>query len=789
MQIKFGQRFNAIKRMVWVLTICTFMPFISFGTNYVSITQPFNDTLLCVGSQFNVNYLTDTVETGSTFTVQLSDALGSFASPLILGTYSMPHPSGTIQCTIPTSISLGTGYRIRIVQTNPYFISPNNGKDIRISAYPIINSITSNSPVCEGTTLTINASANPAGALYSWTGPNSFVSTMQNPAITNPDTNAKGKYYLTVTKYGCSRTDSITAVVIPTPTKPIIVGPNQVCVGSQLALTAFSTAGVNFEWTGPNGFKAGWGSINISNVPASAGGVYTVKAYATGCSATESIAITMKPRPDSAAASNNGPVCEHDTLKLFASCPTANVTYTWRGPNGFSSTQQNPVIPNASFAADGTYIVNSILNGCLSVDGPTTASIGVPLIPPTVTSNGPSLCPGDSLRLIATATVNIGIFQWTGPNNFSYIGKSPVINPVSSANEGTYSVTLSHNGCTSAPGTVFIKIPFVPKPIPSTNSPVCEGGELKLMCESLPSDAFKWLGPNNFISHSKDTTILNITKLQSGDYTIYNIKDNCSNSTIIGVEVNPLPNITRVSSNTPVCEGSPLKLSATSDVAGSSFVWRGPAGYTASGQNPEYPALSGGTGAYYVRANAKGCLSQEDSTIVDVKEKPILPKASSNSPVKEGETLKLYSSSETQNVTFKWTGPNGFTSSEQNPVIPDISTLETGSYIISAATPFGCISSSVTIVVVQAGNKGIFVLSPNPNKGIFTLKGRVNADQTIPFEIVSISGAVVYRNEIQTIKKIVKQEITLPLELPTGEYFLRMKVDGVLYTNRFTIAN
>lgn len=744
--------------------------------------------MLCVGGAFVVNYNTDTAAPTNVFTVQLSDAAGNFSLPTVIGSYNVPAPSGYIQCTIPSTMTPGTGYRIRIVQSAPYFVSPDNGKNIRISTYPSINTMTSNSPVCEGTALTMNATAT-SGVSFSWAGPNSFASSIQNPSINNPDTNAKGKYILTVTRYGCSVKDSMNLMVVQTPTKPVIVGTNPVCVGEFLSFSAVSTAGVNFEWTGPNGFylNGQQGTIGIQNVKAIHAGLYTVRAYATGCSASESVTAVLKPRPDSAAATNNGPVCEGDTIKLSATCTTPGVTYTWAGPNGFTSTQQNPVIYAATFAADGLYKVNSILNGCLSVDGPTTVSVGVPLIAPTVVSNAP-LCPGDSLRMIASATVSIGTFTWTGPNGFSYTGKSPVINPVSNANEGTYSVTLSHNGCTSVAGTVFVKIPFVPKPVPSTNSPVCEGGELKLMCASLPSDAFKWLGPNGFTAHSKDTTITNITKLQAGEYTVYNIKDNCSASSIISVEVNPIPDVANVSSNSPVCEGSPLKLSASSSVAGTSFVWRGPGGYNATGQYPQYNIPLMGAGTYYVRANAKGCLSAEDSTTVEVKEKPVLPVASSNSPLKEGDILKLSADCETQNVSFKWTGPNDFTSTEQNPTIPNITTLETGSYIISAATPFGCVSSSVTIVLVQAGKTTVYVVFPNPNNGIFTIKGRTNTDQTIPFEILNTAGAAVYKDKIPTNKKILNQQITLPVELPTGEYFLRLSADGKLYTNRFTVA-
>jgi large repetitive protein len=56
------------------------------------------------------------------------------------------------------------------------------------------------------------------------------------------------------------------------------------------------------------------------------------------------------------AASSNSPVCIGTTLQLNASSST-NATYSWTGPNGFTSTAQSPTIPTVTSAAAGTYTV------------------------------------------------------------------------------------------------------------------------------------------------------------------------------------------------------------------------------------------------------------------------------------------------------------------------------------------------------------------------------------------------------------------------------------------------
>ncbi len=61
-----------------------------------------------------------------------------------------------------------------------------------------------NGPVCAGTAFTLSANAID-GALYAWTGPNGFMSSLQNPTLTYTD-NAKGVYTVVISRNGCSAT-------------------------------------------------------------------------------------------------------------------------------------------------------------------------------------------------------------------------------------------------------------------------------------------------------------------------------------------------------------------------------------------------------------------------------------------------------------------------------------------------------------------------------------------------------------------------------------------------------
>ena len=86
--------------------------------------------------------------------------------------------------------------------------------------------------------------------------------------------------------------------------------------------------------------------------------VYNGTAPNCGCSGTPVAAPTLD------AFGSNAPICAGATLSLNASASgPGSITYSWTGPNGFSSNAQNPSILNATAAASGDYTVVAS-NGC-----------------------------------------------------------------------------------------------------------------------------------------------------------------------------------------------------------------------------------------------------------------------------------------------------------------------------------------------------------------------------------------------------------------------------------------
>jgi len=87
----------------------------------------------------------------------------------------------------------------------------------------------------------------------------------------------------------------------------------------------------------------------------------------------------LLPQTASPVAGNNGPISAGMTLNLTASI-VPGAAYSWTGPNGFVSTNQNPSIVNASTNVSGVFSVTATADGCSSAPVTTTATVGPPAV-------------------------------------------------------------------------------------------------------------------------------------------------------------------------------------------------------------------------------------------------------------------------------------------------------------------------------------------------------------------------------------------------------------------------
>jgi hypothetical protein len=119
-----------------------------------SISTNISPTSFCSGSSLTVSFIaTGTYNAGNIFTAQLSNASGSFASPVNIGSVSAT-ASGTINAAIPSNTTAGSGYRIRVVSDNPAITGSDNGTNIAITATSTFYRDADDDGYSDGTTTT-----------------------------------------------------------------------------------------------------------------------------------------------------------------------------------------------------------------------------------------------------------------------------------------------------------------------------------------------------------------------------------------------------------------------------------------------------------------------------------------------------------------------------------------------------------------------------------------------------------------------------------------------------------
>ncbi|MDB5007219.1 MAG: hypothetical protein JWP45_1612, partial [Mucilaginibacter sp.] len=138
-------------------------------------------------------------------------------------------------------------------------------------------------PVCVGSAMALQANT-VAGATYSWTGPNGFSSTLQNPTVSSSATTANsGIYVLTVTgSNGCTSTINVTGYVSPLPVSTFTAS-SPVTINSNATITYTGTYNATSTYT--------WNFNGGTIVSGSGVGPYAVK-WGTAGSKTVTLTVT-----------------------------------------------------------------------------------------------------------------------------------------------------------------------------------------------------------------------------------------------------------------------------------------------------------------------------------------------------------------------------------------------------------------------------------------------------------------------------------------------------------------
>ena len=442
-----------------------------------------------------------------------------------------------------------------------------------ICSETLITTITLSGPVIGTTfTWTRNNTATVTGIAASGSGNNIFG------ALTNT-TSAPITVTFTITPSanGCiGTTTTATVIVNPKPIGTISIAPNPACVGSTVQLSA--SGGSTYSWSGPLGWTSSAQNPTILLTTHLQAGKYFVTVSNTyGCSVVLSSQLSVNYPPIATASYELSTACVGSNLQLHG---TGAGSYAWSGPNGFTSNQQNPQIPNVTVANSGLYIlVVTSPNGCTA-----TTTLNITINNPPALSANPTLtqtCEGSKIQLFASGT---GSFVWNGPATYTSTDQNPVIQNIPIHMSGIYTVNLTAStGCVSTASVTVKVYDQIHAIATASEDTICQGQSLQLHAEG--GSTYLWNGPNGFNSTESDPRIDNITPAASGKYYVYiSNEGGCFGYAELTIVVKPSAKSFAYATPNPVNENSPVQFIASSN--GVAYSWSGPLGFTSNQQNP-----------------------------------------------------------------------------------------------------------------------------------------------------------------------------------------------------------
>lgn len=218
--------------------------------------------------------------------------------------------------------------------------------------------------------------------------------------------------------------------------------------------------------------------------------------------------------------SNSGPYCVGETIQLTGNAQSG-ATYSWSGPGGWTSTQQNPTRPNSTLAMAGTYTCTISLSGQTSS---TDTQVAI-YANPTANFTLPTAYAGVPTQFTSTSTTSpagqtITSYLW----NFGDGQTSTQQNPTHTyATPGNYNVSLTvacgHNTCTDTKTLALAVQSSMSTNITGDNS-ICQNSTITLHANASGGTGnFTYAWKENGAPVGNNTPTLTRTMTSAGSFT------------------------------------------------------------------------------------------------------------------------------------------------------------------------------------------------------------------------------------------------------------------------------
>ncbi|MES2331495.1 MAG: LamG-like jellyroll fold domain-containing protein [Bacteroidota bacterium] len=423
-------------------------------------------------------------------------------------------------------------------------------------------------------------------------------------------------------------------------------------------------------------------------------GLSLLSDWSVGKVSTTSSCTVVTP-PTVTAASLSAYIALGGTINLTATTSATGATFSWTGPNGFTSNQQNPVINNATLSATGTYTVTASLNGCQG------SSNTVVTVAPK--ASGLNFDGADDIVVIPNSpqfnTNEFSIEAWIYPTGSATVIQNVASKSSNSDNTGykfpktqdnwssfAFELNINHSWITLTapiPGTGINRWNHVAATFDGYFMRIYLNGALVAVQEvngtvtmnSNPLTLGNQQGRAEYYKGKVDE--LRFWNRAVSQCEIINNMQTCE----LNGANNGIANQTALGAYYRFNQGLENSVNTWTTLNDSS-------GHGNNGTLNNF-ALSGTTSNW-----SDGKVNSICATYV----LPLLTASANGSVFQTGTTVKLFAVNGNNN-TYSWAGPNSFSTTTQNPQITNVQTNATGIYTVT--TPYvNCVVTSSKRITV-----------------------------------------------------------------------------------------
>ena len=479
-----------------------------------------------------------------------------------------------------------------------------------------------------------------------------------------------------------------------------------------------------------------------------------------GCDAStgSQVSLIVHPLPQ-ADAGQDKIVCQGEDVILVAS---GGNDYQWSNGGPATADWVLPQVPPDNYMFTVTV---TDLNGCVNTD---QIDVSVNPTPLLTTNSDTVLCAGQPVTL--TAQGNATTYQWSpgGPSEDSWtfpsvqsltysvvatlqnctataqvtilvndnpaVGVVSVTNALCGSTNGGVSIAVvdgnppyTYNWSNSTTDQDLVNVPAGIYTVTVTDAQGCSGGtQANIQNQNGPTaqatsakpsvcisetieltasggNSYEWSGPNGFTATGSTVSIPDANLLMSGPYyvTVYDV-NNCTDVGTVDITVNPLPDAQIVpSANILTCANSTITLVGS---GGDIFEW-------SNGTNNTDMITVQQSENYVVTVTDSntGCRNTAQFFVMqDI----LSPAVSATGGTIDCTTssITIVTNTNASNPAFSWSGPGGYNSAEQSPLVG-----EEGTYTLTVTDQDNGCTATATATVVNNAAVVASIASPQGN--------------------------------------------------------------------------